>query len=93
MKTSILEDRFLYEIKEFVEMNNIINILSDKIEQIKDENLNISFLDKEFLKNFHFKKDIFSIEEIEILSLTFLIYFQSAFPEYNCSLVLPCTVI
>ena len=64
MKTSILEDRFLYEIKEFVEMNNIINILSDKIEQIKDENLNISFLDKEFLKNFHFKKDIFSIEEI-----------------------------
>ena len=71
MKTSILEDRFLYEIKEFVEMNNIINILSDKIEQIKDENLNISFLDKEFLKNFHFKKDIFSIEEIEILSLTY----------------------
>ena len=71
MKISILENRFLHEIKEFVEMNHIINVLSNKIDEIKDENLDISFLDKEFLKNFHFKKDIFSVKEIEILSLTY----------------------
>ena len=35
MKISILEDRFLHEIKEFVEMNNIINVLSNKIDEIK----------------------------------------------------------
>lgn len=58
-----LEQKFIQEIKIFVETNKIIDKLNDKIDNIKKNKIDISLISEDFLENFNFKKVIFSDEE------------------------------
>ena len=102
---SVLNDKTISKILKLRE-GNAVQIFGEDIEKIKAsakyiENLGVKHINlncgcpmKKIVNCGYGAALVKEPEKIKkILSLTSLIYFQSAFPEYNCSLVLPCTVI
>ena len=102
---SVLNDKTISKILKLRD-GNAVQIFGEDIKKIKEsakyiENLGVKHINlncgcpmKKIVNCGYGAALVKEPEKIKkILSLTSFIYFQSAFPEYNCSLVLPCIVI
>ena len=63
-----LLEKFIKEISKYIEDNNILEILLEKIDKIKDKKIEqVDSIIYEIILNFEFNKNIFSVQEINYI--------------------------